>query len=357
MKKKVIIILIIVLIVILSIVGGCIYIDYKNIERYSDLGNYYLCGGTYCKNSSEISGQAISYNKCEMCGKKMEFQNTNVDALCSSCSYASKHCKHCKTALTDEQIEENEKKQKQIDKYNKIGIDAKKIAYIDGSNYVILLAKNTDKNLDEYKNKLVIVNMKDYSIKKEINIKEDYIENTNIENARLEYDNGIVMLFNEEIKNSFVFNIENEIFKEIEYKKEEQEGRTYYYVKDLESDRKYYYFPEYDIVLKNPKTIDWNNYYVTNPDRYIKNNFCDVQVLYKDNEKIAIAYYKEIYGDVTLELFTKNGNKMELSELISSNPNAQKIVLTNKNMVLCYNIKEQKEVWSYDLSLKNKLHE
>lgn len=56
---------------------------------------YGLCKYCFYVHNDRIGGAAITYHKCDNCGKEMNFGNTCTDNFCLECAIELKHCKHC----------------------------------------------------------------------------------------------------------------------------------------------------------------------------------------------------------------------------------------------------------------------
>lgn len=385
-KRKILTLVILLVLLLIAIIIIAIYIKYRNNNTeiaYDNIQPYY-CGGTRCLKKSSIAGTAISYGNCQICHKKMSFPNTNVDALCASCSAKTKRCKYCGEQLTDEQIARNKLKLSQTAKYNKINISDIKIAYIENTNYIACLCKNYDDDEEINPNEIVIIDMKDYSKVKTIKVnknykleyeynfdfmEEDLNENElfqymqdeekskeNYENlGRMFYNDKKLILINPEQEKSFIYNLDNEQFiNDIDFKTGIYEGNTYYALEDKTEDITYYYFETYDLITTTFENIEWTNY-VSDPYEFVPSDFYDAQIIYQDNEQILISYYVQEYGELKLKLFSKDGQNIDLSKINKNLTNNSQITISSKNMIVCYDIIKDCEIWSYDKNLSDKI--
>ena len=143
---------------------------------------------------------------------------------------------------------------------------------------------------------------------------------------------------------------------DFEWNTGEYENQKYIYMKNIYNQKEYYYFEEYDLIKTSLEGLNLNNYY-TDPYQILTDNYYDAQIVYQDGLHLIIAYYEKEYGDIKLNFYDSSTKSLSSQQINTKALNDSKIVLYNKNLILKYNIKDEKEIWSYDINVINKAYE
>lgn len=399
MKKKKIVICIIIMLIIISIIVGILLLNSNIFNLDSNSLNmneeqrikkgYDILGYDYCKTHPlhGWAGTAETPWTCKICGYSDINSNTDAPTLCTECATITGRCSKCGKIKSEEQIETEQLKSKLYSKSNKINVAADKLAYIKETDNIAFLAPNYDSDKKAYPNKIVITNMKDYSEIDTIKLTNDYsleyssnydwlfnnAEEINeetlgsfLQNFQQEeiskyqyekqgsffYEDGFLILINPQKEKSFIYDLEEKkLIEEFEWDTGEYDNKTYIHINNKYNQKDYYYFEEYDLINTSINDIDFTKYY-SDPYTFISKDCYDAQIVYQNGKYVLIAYYEKEYGDIKLNLYNSNKKQLNLQQI-----NSEEIVVSNKYLVMKYNIKEGKEIWSYDLNVIDKAYE
>lgn len=381
MKNKFIVLLVILIMLALT-VALIIYIPKtKVVEKIieNNVTEFYLCEGTYCKNRQVMPEYKETEGNCEICNRKIESENIDIDKLCENCSKSGKKCKHCGEQIAKDKLEENNRKRLQMAKYNKINIVENKIALIKDTNKMVFLTKDYG-NKENNNSILVFYDMLENKEIEKVDLKADYmlkgpeitfdilqeLENgmdlteaqkiyKQQEKEKMDYealgrlfymDDKIILLSPDENKN-FIYNTNTKDLQEnVKSLKATFGDEEYYYLTDSKDGKTYYYFEKFDLYTNNIENIDLEKF-VKEDSELKKENLIDLKIKLLENGEYMISYYDEKYGETKVKLFDENNNEKELEK---------EMFFDTKTRIVKLNGKENKEVWSYDKELNDKIY-
>lgn len=391
-KQKIISILIFISIIIIVICSILLKTYLISDEEKKIKKGYQVLGEDYCEGHSlsRIAGDALTPWTCKICGYSAVNPDTAAPKICSECAEITKRCMTCGKLKSDKLMEQQQLRSKLFAKYNNFGIVVDKMTYIPQTDTIAFLTINYDSDKLTYPNKIVIVNMNDYSTVNTINLSKDYtleydFDYENLTNSiskesdfnelsqkfeqehekkydyekqgRFLQDDEYLILINPQKEKSFIYNSEkNQMIDDFEWNTGEYENQKYIYMKNIYNQKEYYYFEEYDLIKTSLEGLNLNNYY-TDPYQILTDNYYDAQIVYQDGLHLIIAYYEKEYGDIKLNFYDSSTKSLSSQQINTKALNDSKIVLYNKNLILKYNIKDEKEIWSYDINVINKAYE